>query len=102
MILEVARLDVKPGQDQQFLAAFAQARGLIEATPGFLGLDLRRCVDAGSTHRFLLLVEWETVEAHTVGFRGSDNYERWRQLLHHFYDPFPVVEHYADAGPRLP
>jgi heme-degrading monooxygenase HmoA len=98
VILEVARLDVRPGREQEFLAAFGQARPMIEASEGFLGLELRRCVDEGSTHRFLLLVEWESVEAHTVGFRGSDRYERWRELLHHFYDPFPVVEHYADAG----
>ena len=93
-ILEVARLDVRPGQADDFLAAFAEARAQIEVTPGFLGLDLRRCVE--EPDRFLLLVEWETVEAHTVGFRGSDRYERWRELLHHFYDPFPTVEHYGD------
>lgn len=98
MILEAARLDVVPGREDEFLAAFAEARQHIEVTPGFLGLDLKRCVDDGSTHRFLLLVEWETVEAHTVAFRGSDRYLRWRELLHHFYDPFPVVEHYGDLA----
>jgi heme-degrading monooxygenase HmoA len=96
MILEVARLDVRPGQAEEFLAAFAEARPLIEATPGFLGLDLERCLDEGSTDRFLLVVQWETVEAHTIGFRQSgERYERWRSLLHHFYEPFPVVEHYG-------
>jgi heme-degrading monooxygenase HmoA len=96
VILEVARLDVRPGEEDAFLAAFAEARPNIEATPGFLGLELKRGVDEGSTHRFLLLVEWESVEAHTVGFRQSgERYERWRDLLHHFYDPFPVVEHYG-------
>ena len=98
MILEVARLDVIPGREDEFLAVFAEARQHIEVTPGFLGLDLKRCVDEGSTHRFLLLVEWDSVEAHTVGFRGSDRYHRWRELLHHFYDPFPVVEHYGDLA----
>jgi heme-degrading monooxygenase HmoA len=94
-VLEAARLDVRPGQAEAFLGAFAQARPMIEATPGFLGLDLRRCVE--EPDRFLLLVEWESVEAHTVGFRGSDRYHRWRELLHHFYDPFPVVEHYGEV-----
>ena len=98
MILEVARLDVRPGQEDEFLDSFAEARALIEATRGFVRLDLRRCVDEGATHRFLLLVEWETVEAHTVGFRGSNRYPRWRELLHHFYDPFPVVEHYGPTA----
>ena len=95
-ILEVARLEVIPGREDEFLAAFAAARPNLEATPGFVSLDLKRCIDDGSTHRFLLLVEWESLEAHTIGFRQSgERYERWRQLLHHFYDPFPVVEHYA-------
>jgi heme-degrading monooxygenase HmoA len=95
-VLEVARLDVRPGQADDFLAAFTEARQFIEATPGFLGLSLRRCLDEGATDRFLLTVEWASVEAHTVGFRQSgERYERWRSLLHHFYDPFPVVEHYA-------
>jgi heme-degrading monooxygenase HmoA len=95
-VLEVARLDVRPGAAGEFLEAFAEARPSIEATPGFLGLELRRCIDEGSTDRFLLTVEWETLEAHTVGFRQSgERYERWRSLLHHFYDPFPIVEHYA-------
>ncbi|MDQ3107626.1 MAG: antibiotic biosynthesis monooxygenase, partial [Actinomycetota bacterium] len=76
--------------------AFSQARPLIEATPGFLGLELRRCVEDGA--RYLLFVEWETLEAHTEGFRGSDRYDPWRELLHHFYDPFPVVEHYSPLG----
>jgi heme-degrading monooxygenase HmoA len=95
-VLEVARLSLRPGTADEFLAAFAEARPLIEATPGFVGLELKRCIDDGSSERFLLLVEWETLEAHTVGFRQSgERYERWRSLLHHFYDPFPVVEHYA-------
>ena len=53
---------------------------------------MSRCLEQPST--FLLLVEWETLEAHTVGFRNSDAYQEWRSLLHHFYDPFPLVEHF--------
>ena len=93
MILEVAVLPLKPGCAADFEVAFAQARPLIEATPGFVGLELQRCVE--QPDQYLLLVRWTTLEAHTVGFRQSgERYERWRELLHHFYDPFPVVEHY--------
>jgi heme-degrading monooxygenase HmoA len=92
-ILEVARLDVRAGESEAFEAAFTEARPLIEVTPGFVRIDLQRCVE--EPNRYLLLVEWETLEAHTEGFRGSDRFPRWRELLHHFYDPFPVVEHYA-------
>ena len=60
--------------------------------PGYLSHRVLRCIEADS--RYLLLVEWETLEHHTEGFRGSEEYQRWRELLHHFYDPFPVVEHY--------
>jgi heme-degrading monooxygenase HmoA len=94
MILEVAALDVRPGQEAAFEVAMAQARSLIAASPGFRDLSLRRCLERPS--RYLLLVDWETLEDHTVGFRGSDRYHEWRKLLHHFYDPFPTVEHYGE------
>ncbi|MEY9871365.1 heme-degrading monooxygenase HmoA [Streptacidiphilus sp. MAP12-33] len=97
MIMESALLDVRPGQEDAFLAAFAEARPLIAVQRGFRSLELRRCVDAGRTSRFLLLVEWETLEDHTEGFRRSAEYERWRELLHHFYDPFPLVEHFGES-----
>jgi heme-degrading monooxygenase HmoA len=97
MIMESALLDVRPGQEDAFLAAFTQARPLIARQRGFRGLELRRCVDEGHRSRFLLLVEWETLEDHTEGFRRSAEYERWRELLHHFYDPFPRVEHFGDS-----
>ncbi|WP_033441435.1 antibiotic biosynthesis monooxygenase family protein [Saccharothrix sp. NRRL B-16314] len=92
MILEVAALDVRPGLEADFEQAFAEARGLIAQSPGFASLDLRRSVEQPS--RYLLLVEWERLEDHTVGFRQGPLYPRWKALLHHFYDPFPVVEHY--------
>lgn len=94
MILEIAILDVKQGEAGAFESAMAEARPLIAATPGFLGLEVRRCLEQPG--RYLLLVRWETVEAHTQGFRGSDRYAEWKRLLHHFYEPFPAVEHYAE------
>jgi heme-degrading monooxygenase HmoA len=92
MVLEHALLSVQPGQEAAFEAAFAQAKRIIAFMPGFGRLSLSRCLERPST--YLLLVEWHRLEDHTVGFRGSTEYQQWRQLLHHFYDPFPVVEHY--------
>jgi heme-degrading monooxygenase HmoA len=92
VILEHAPLDVRPGEEETFLLAFAEARPIISSMPGFVSLRLARCIERRS--RFLLLVEWERLEDHTEGFRGSPDYQRWRALLHHFYDPFPTVEHY--------
>ena len=92
MILEVAILDVIPGQEAEFQAAFGQASPIIASMPGYISHQLQRCIE--KTNRYILLVNWETLEAHTVGFRGSAQYEDWRTLLHHFYDPFPTVEHY--------
>ncbi|WP_431678486.1 antibiotic biosynthesis monooxygenase family protein [Kitasatospora sp. KL5] len=96
MILESALLDVLPGEEDAFLAAFAEARPLIAMQRGFRSLELRRCLDEGRGSRFLLQVGWETLADHTEGFRGSPEYRRWRELLHHYYDPFPVVEHYGE------
>lgn len=92
MILEVAHLDVIPGKESEFEAAFAEAGRIIAAQKGYISHDLQRCIE--TPNRYVLLVEWETLEDHTTGFRQSDKYQEWRALLHHFYDPFPVVEHY--------
>ncbi len=93
MILESAILDVIPGDAAAFEAAIKAARPLIAATPGFISIAVRRCIE--TPNRYLLLVEWETLEAHTIGFRQSPRYTEWRALLHHFYAPFPVVEHFS-------
>ena len=93
MILETAILNVKRGQEAAFEAAMAKARPLIAATPGFLGIQLHPCIETPG--RYLLLVQWNSVTDHTVGFRQSERYEKWRALLHHFYDPFPTVLHYT-------
>lgn len=92
MILEVAILDVIPSQEEEFQAAFAKASPIIASMAGYVSHQLHRCLE--KENRYLLLVHWETLEAHTIGFRGSERYQEWKKLLHHFYDPFPTVEHY--------
>jgi heme-degrading monooxygenase HmoA len=98
VILEIATLDVRAGQEAAFEAAFAEARPLIASIPGYPGHELQRCLEM--PQRYVLLVRWRCLEDHTEGFRGSPQYQRWKELLHHFYDPFPTVEHYKsiDAG----
>ena len=91
-ILEHAMLEVRPGHESAFEAAFAKAQKIISASPGYRSHRLERCVE--HTSRYLLLVEWDSLEAHTVGFRGSAPYQEWKALLHHFYDPFPTVLHF--------
>jgi heme-degrading monooxygenase HmoA len=95
MILEVAVLDVKPGRSSEFEAAFHRAEPIISSMHGHVSHELQRCIE--KPDRYLLLVRWERLEDHTVGFRKSDGYQEWRRLLHHFYNPFPVVEHYAST-----
>ncbi len=95
MVLEVAILDIKPNEIGVFEGAFAQVAPIIASMKGYLSHELKRCLE--QENRYLLLVQWETLEDHTVGFRQSAEYETWKALLHHFYDPFPVVEHYDDV-----
>jgi heme-degrading monooxygenase HmoA len=94
MILEHAILIVRPGQQHEFEITMGKAIPLISASPGFLGIDVRR--DVKNANQFLLLVRWKTIEDHTEGFRKSDNYLKWKALLHNFYDPFPIVEHFGE------
>src|SRR5208283_707399 len=79
VILEAAVLNVRDGEASDFEAAFEEAKTIIAASPGFGGLRLLRCVE--TTHRYILLVEWETLEDHVVGFRESEPFQEWRQLL---------------------
>ncbi|ANH67262.1 antibiotic biosynthesis monooxygenase [Mitsuaria sp. 7] len=92
MILEVALLPVRPGHEAAFEAAFLQAQAIIASMPGYLGHELQRCLER--TSDYVLLVRWRTLEDHEIGFRKSPQYQDWRALLHHFYDPVPTVSHY--------
>jgi len=93
VVLEVAILNVRPGESDAFEAAFREAQQFIAGSRGYQRHELRRCLEAAG--RYLLLVWWDSLESHTEGFRRSADYQRWRQLLHHFYDPLPRVEHYV-------
>jgi heme-degrading monooxygenase HmoA len=95
-VTEHAILPVIPGQEAEFIETMDRAKAIIAASPGFISMRVQRGVERPST--FLLLVEWESLEAHTEGFRGSEAYQEWRALLHHFYDPFPVVEHFETVA----
>jgi heme-degrading monooxygenase HmoA len=102
MILESAPLHVRAGQSAAFEIAFRQAQRIIASMPGYRSHRLERCIER--PNEYLLLVEWDTLEAHEQGFRGSPQYQEWKRLLHHFYEPFPVVSHYAavDGASSLP
>lgn len=93
MVLEVALLDVKPGETESFERDFEQAQSVIMSMRGYVGHSLSRCLE--NADRYVLLVRWETLEDHTEGFRGSAEYQEWKRLLHHYYDPFPTVEHFS-------
>ncbi len=96
VILEVAPLQVRPGQTEAFEAAFRRAREIIASMPGYVSHELHRCVER--PNEYILLVRWQALEDHTVGFRQSAGYAEWKRLLHHFYDPHPQVSHYEAAG----
>jgi heme-degrading monooxygenase HmoA len=96
MITEHALLAVKPGLEAEFEVAFAKARPIIASMPGYFELSLLRGIESESS--YLLLVGWESVEHHEVGFRQSPQYQEWRALLHQFYEPMPVVEHFQTVS----
>lgn len=91
MITEIARIEIHPGQEEKFEQAVAKAVPLFLAADGCHGVDLHRSVEHPTRYR--LTVQWETVEHHTVTFRGSEAFAQWRALAGpHFAAP-PQVEH---------
>lgn len=93
MILEAVMLSVKPNLEDDFESAFRKASSLIASMDGYLSHELHKCIEVQG--KYLLFVRWENLEAHTIGFRNSTEYQQWKDLLHHFYEPFPIVEHFA-------
>jgi heme-degrading monooxygenase HmoA len=95
MILEATMLQVKPGIEEDYEEAFREASKIISSMKGYISHELQRCMEVKG--KYLLLVKWETLEDHTVGFRQSKEYQEWKNQLHHFYDPFPIVKHFENV-----
>tara|TARA_R110002126_G_scaffold53059_9_gene143869 strand:- start:235 stop:516 length:282 start_codon:yes stop_codon:yes gene_type:complete len=92
MILEVATLNIKKGLSAEFETNFKKAEKIISSMKGYISHQLKKCIEQND--KYILLVKWETIEDHEIGFRKSEEYQEWKALLHHFYKPFPEVEHY--------
>ncbi|MGQ7945613.1 antibiotic biosynthesis monooxygenase family protein [Flavobacterium sp. WC2509] len=92
MVLEMAILHVLKGEELHFENDFAIASLFIQSISGYISHSLRKCIE--EENKYLLLVEWEKLEDHTIRFRESESYLEWKKLLHHYYNPFPIVEHY--------
>lgn len=92
MILEVANLNIKKGQSLEFEASFEIAQEIISSMRGYISHELKKCIE--ERDKYILLVKWETIEDHEIGFRQSEEYKEWKSLLHHYYEPFPTVQHY--------
>lgn len=92
MILEVATLHIKQGLSVEFENNFQEAQSIISSMKGYISHELKKSIEYQD--KYILLVTWETIEDHEIGFRKSEAYQQWKTLLHHFYEPFPTVEHY--------
>ncbi|MEO7120726.1 MAG: antibiotic biosynthesis monooxygenase [Ginsengibacter sp.] len=92
MILEVAILHVIPGREKQFEEDFKIAGKYISSIKGYIRHSLRKCID--EENKYILLVDWEQLDDHIITFRQSEQYLEWKKLLHNYYNPFPIVEHY--------
>ncbi len=94
-VLEVAILNVIEGKANAFEKAFAEAQKIISMMDGYISHELKRSLEVDN--QYILLVTWRSVEDHREGFRQSPEYQQWKELLHHFYDPFPTVEYYKSV-----
>lgn len=92
MITEFAVLYIKENESHLFENAFREAQKIISKMKGYIEHELQKCIE--EKNKYILMVRWNTIEDHKEGFRKSEEYNEWKMMLHHFYDPFPVVEHY--------
>src|SRR5688572_27425922 len=96
MVLEVAIFDVHPGQEDEFTGAYGVARDVLATTDGCRSVRMTRGIESPS--RFVLLVEWDSVEAHETNFRATERFTTWRGHIGRFFAGPPTVEHYFDVG----
>jgi heme-degrading monooxygenase HmoA len=95
MVLEVALIDVVPGQEAEFSAAYAKARETLASTEGCRSVRMTRGIESAS--RFVMLVEWDSVEAHLENFRATERFTVWRSLIGPYFATPPLVEHFTDV-----
>jgi heme-degrading monooxygenase HmoA len=96
MIVEIAQISIRPGSEAEFEAVFPQAIAVLARSKGYWTHELRRSIE--NPNRYLLKVEWRTLEDHTVGFRGSPAFAQWRALIGPFFESPPVVEHFQPVA----
>ena len=96
MITEIAILNICKEQSIAFERSFATAKNILASMRGYIEHELLKCIE--EENKYLLIVRWQKIEDHTEGFRKSEEYNKWKKLLHHYYDPFPVVEHYREIN----
>lgn len=92
MILEHVHITINPDRADDYLKAFARAQPLVQGQPGCCSCRLLPA--DGEVGKFLLLIEWNSKEDHTEGFRKSTAYQEWSRLLHPFYNVFPEVNYF--------
>ncbi|MBS1598536.1 MAG: antibiotic biosynthesis monooxygenase [Bacteroidetes bacterium] len=92
MITEIALLKIRGNESKAFEKSFEIAQKIIAGMNGYINHELQKCLE--EEDKYMLIVRWEKLEDHTEGFRKSEEYQQWKKLLHHYYDPFPTVEHY--------
>ncbi|MCM3584794.1 antibiotic biosynthesis monooxygenase [Mesobacillus maritimus] len=92
MVQETFLLEVKPGTEQEFEQAFQKAAALVQSAKGCIGSELQRCLE--QENKYLVAIEWETVEDHLVGFKNSPAFEEMKSLIGSYYLHLPQVEHY--------
>src|SRR5262245_11833268 len=96
MVLEVALFEIVPGREDEFIAAYAKARPIVVSTPGCRSVRMTRGEESPS--RFVLLVEWDSVQAHVDNFRATERFGQWRALIGPYFAAPPVVEHFSDVA----
>ena len=95
VVLEVAEIYVTPGREAEFTAAYRKARELVAASPGLRSIRMTQGIETPS--RFVLLIEWDSVEAHEQGFRQTERYRKWREAIGPYFSRPPLVEHFDEV-----
>ena len=98
MVLAVVRWTVIANMELDFETAFTEAQKILESMHGYNSHRFEKCLE--NPNKYILLVEWETLEDHTIGFQQSEKYQEYREIIRHYFEPGTTMEHYNVVSER--
>src|SRR6476659_53836 len=95
MVVEYIRYTIPADRAAAFEDAYARAGAILTADDHCLGHEIARGVE--NPERYVVRIEWDSVEGHEQGFRKSAAFGEFFALVKPFFEAIEEMTHYSPA-----